>query len=827
MKKLIVLTLFMMVIGGCAQAELFQGSAQGHGGEVTVLFEVKGNWITKFRAEGENETMGQIALYEMSRSIVNNGVEFTDVVAGATVTSEAILKAVKSAVPLVISEHEAQADVPALFDPAKTTEQMADDYYRPIDENWDGSAYSLRLCTFEEDGIQRSMLVCYDEDTGKCYDYFNGRYVFYLFPDPLSSVSDPMYPSQTYFLPHTHLSRAELSWLMGNSNEAVWNAHHAFNDLSTVVDTKEMSPSAQPESGQGRSFWEVLFSSAVIDDGPAIPDYRDNYRAFYELTIPQEIRFPRIQPSAQDASDSQVPKEKDSMPFTTEDADRTHVITAYYTHDYKAVFFVYQKSTNGNGTAWYDLFNDALLFTQESADDPLLPNVDYLNALRPGAQLLLGEKENGYKPGEAVLSTQSLTVFLEHNSVGKRISRFCQDAETIGDVRRAYEQLPSMYWAWPPEQPQTSIAPETGSAVRTFLELEEAFRTAKSGATILLANDIPLHTGLTIPKKKLTLSSASDEQPFALYRALGYERELLTISSGSTLTLENVRIDGRMVQNQSLQKKAAMVVEKGASLVLGARSSVENHAGESVVYGHYGSTITLDGGAVRHNHCGFGVIKCFGKFTLKAGEINDNQVLIDNVLGTVLIGGDGKLLMTGGAIHHNIVPSGGGAIYIQSGKATAEIKGGEIHHNYGTAGAIYSAARTLTLSGGSIHHNVGDNTGAIFASPGAWDGNTKFIMTGGEITENRTLSTGGNFGSSGVHIEGMEWTSGVSSSKFKGSFDMRGGAIRNNRGGMGVGLLIYSVDGSATIGPKAVVEGNTILTMAGGKLKDQRPKNNK
>ncbi len=819
MKKLLIVTFLMIILGACAQAEIFQGSAQGYGGEVTVLFEKEGRSITSIRAKGEQEDMGYAALYELPQSIVQNGLEFTDVIAGATVTSKAILQAIEHAVPLSITEHEQATEGPVLFDPDKTAEQLAEDYYRPASKGWNGTAYSVRLCTFEEDGIERSLLLYYDTDTGKCYDYFNGRYVFFVFPTLFGDPVDPQYPSPTYFLPYTRLSRAEMIWTMGSSNEGVWNAYHAFNP----------PPSSQPESSQekGRSFLEALMAAATTDSLPPIPDYRNDYRTFYELTVPQGNRFPRIQPAAQDAPDSRIPRDKDALVFSTEDWERTQVITATYTYGYQTIFFAYPKSTDGIGTAWHDLFSDMLLFTQADPAAPMLPNADYLNTLRPGAQLLIGDKKNGYTPGQAVVSDQSLATYLEYDRLGQRISRYCHEAATIGDMLRAYEQLPKAYQAWLPAQPASTTEIRKGLTVSTYLELEEALRTAKNGATILLANDIPLHTGLTFPRKKLTLTSESADQPFSLYRSEGYEGTLLWLSTGSTLALENVRIDGHVTQNRLPLRDPVMVVEKGASLTLGEGSSIENHTGESIIDSYPGSTVTLDGGAVRYNRCAFYVLECYGKLTIKAGEISDNLILNDNVHGTIVISGAGKLLMTGGAIHHNIVPSGGGAIYIQSGKATAEIKGGEIHHNYGTAGAIYSAARTLTLSGGSIHHNVGDNTGAIFASPGAWDGNTKFIMTGGEITENRTLSTGGNFGSSGVHIEGMEWTSGVSSSKFKGSFDMRGGAIRNNRGGMGVGLLIYSVDGSATIGPKAVVEGNTILTMAGGKLKDQRPKNNK
>ena len=114
MKKLLSIVLAaMLVLGvvGTVQAEELNGIAKGFGGEVTVVVTVEDGKITAVAAKGDNETpgIGTKALDELPAKIVEAGSTDVDVIATATVTSNAIKAAVNNALdpvayPYVVEE---------------------------------------------------------------------------------------------------------------------------------------------------------------------------------------------------------------------------------------------------------------------------------------------------------------------------------------------------------------------------------------------------------------------------------------------------------------------------------------------------------------------------------------------------------------------------------------------------------------------------------------------------------------------------------------------------------------------------------------------------
>ncbi len=100
MKKLLALALSACLLFAFgAQAETLTGTAKGFGGDVTVTVTVEDGKITKVEAAGPDETsgIGTPALEQLPALIVAAGNTQVDVIAGATYTSEAILKAVEVA----------------------------------------------------------------------------------------------------------------------------------------------------------------------------------------------------------------------------------------------------------------------------------------------------------------------------------------------------------------------------------------------------------------------------------------------------------------------------------------------------------------------------------------------------------------------------------------------------------------------------------------------------------------------------------------------------------------------------------------------------------
>ena len=95
----LVLTCCLVLGVSMAQAETLSGTAQGFGGEVKVTVTVEDGVITDCVIEGDQETagIGSQAIEQMPEKIVAaNGVD-VDGVAGATITSEAVLNALSNA----------------------------------------------------------------------------------------------------------------------------------------------------------------------------------------------------------------------------------------------------------------------------------------------------------------------------------------------------------------------------------------------------------------------------------------------------------------------------------------------------------------------------------------------------------------------------------------------------------------------------------------------------------------------------------------------------------------------------------------------------------
>ena len=82
-----------------AQAETFTATEQGFGGEVTVSLSLEDGVLTDVQVTGDNETegVGQRAVESMPKAMLEaNSIE-VDMVAGATISSTAILNAAKAA----------------------------------------------------------------------------------------------------------------------------------------------------------------------------------------------------------------------------------------------------------------------------------------------------------------------------------------------------------------------------------------------------------------------------------------------------------------------------------------------------------------------------------------------------------------------------------------------------------------------------------------------------------------------------------------------------------------------------------------------------------
>jgi len=112
MKKLsllLVLALMLFSFAGCSkgeepaaatdEAKTLTGTAEGFGGEVSVTVTLNGDDITAVEVVGDSETqgIGTNAIDQLPALIEAADSTEVDVVAGATVTSNAIIEAVNNA----------------------------------------------------------------------------------------------------------------------------------------------------------------------------------------------------------------------------------------------------------------------------------------------------------------------------------------------------------------------------------------------------------------------------------------------------------------------------------------------------------------------------------------------------------------------------------------------------------------------------------------------------------------------------------------------------------------------------------------------------------
>ena len=105
LKRLVALALsgvMMMTMVGCSSeggSKTYTATAKGFAGDVTVEVTVNGDKIEDVKATGENETdgIGSVALETLPKEIVEKQSVKIDVVATATMTSNAILEVATAA----------------------------------------------------------------------------------------------------------------------------------------------------------------------------------------------------------------------------------------------------------------------------------------------------------------------------------------------------------------------------------------------------------------------------------------------------------------------------------------------------------------------------------------------------------------------------------------------------------------------------------------------------------------------------------------------------------------------------------------------------------
>ena len=127
MKKILSIALIavmLLSIAAFAQADALTGKAKGFGGELTVTVTTENGAIAAVAVDSHNETpnIGTKAIDELPAKIVAANSADVDTVAGATVTSGAIIAAVKNAIDPAANPYEAPAPVEVKTQAAEAAE---------------------------------------------------------------------------------------------------------------------------------------------------------------------------------------------------------------------------------------------------------------------------------------------------------------------------------------------------------------------------------------------------------------------------------------------------------------------------------------------------------------------------------------------------------------------------------------------------------------------------------------------------------------------------------------------------------------------------------
>ena len=306
-----------------------------------------------------------------------------------------------------------------------------------------------------------------------------------------------------------------------------------------------------------------------------------------------------------------------------------------------------------------------------------------------------------------------------------------------------------------------------------------------------LDHDLTINSGATLTVKGLitiqgtvTISGGG-----TIKRGEGFEDYMIVVPEGSSLTLENITVDGgavwsggndatldRDIKNEGIKATSAMIYNFGELLVTdgavlqnndNATTSTVAIATEDKVTGKYTFPSVTDkvrfGGAVLNG----------GQMKITGGSIQDNSVAWRGAG----VASYGSIEMSGGTVQRNFAQNqwgDGGAFYLHGAKNTSEkgsayctISGGQFTANKagGAGGAVCADGQSiLNVSGGSFVGNVATTTGGginvyssiLNMSGGTISGNSadkggglNLIMgsnatiTGGNITSNKAENGGG------------------------------------------------------------------------------------
>ena len=275
-----------------------------------------------------------------------------------------------------------------------------------------------------------------------------------------------------------------------------------------------------------------------------------------------------------------------------------------------------------------------------------------------------------------------------------------------------------------------------------------------------LDHDLTINAGATLTVKgsitvqgPVTISGGG-----TIKRADEYNAEIFNVSTGNSLTLNGVLLDGGAVYGEYDPETAA-----GDPNVAAMKEFLgfdyENNTGKKDV----GLLIDVAGGSLvmRNN-----TVLQNNATSVSARDNYYNDYPEKRTCAGIGVREGGIFTMEGGQISRMVGPS----VLVNDLESKFIMSGGEISNSQGNAVLCYGE---MKMTAGSISHHTNTNNTAV----GIRGDNASFYMDGGEISNN--FGVGGNYGT-------IMATSGAAQ-----KIDLLGGQIHDNRGTYGTALVTF------------------------------------
>ncbi len=397
-----------------------------------------------------------------------------------------------------------------------------------------------------------------------------------------------------------------------------------------------------------------------------------------------------------------------------------------------------------------------------------------------------------------------------------------------------------------------------------YATLQEALNTVtdSTATTITLLQDVELDAPIAIGAdgdvRNITLVNPSEQKVHIFRRTDAGETNLITVASGSSLTLNGeaksgdrgIVLDGRTLAEAIAQ--ATQAASAGKSLIFSKGAvSLQNVAvqyGNGTVSGTTGGAVNVENGTLTMEQCDFrfnqsyaGGGAIYTKTSTLTGEycnFDGNKTTANsNSHGGAIFqsNGSSRCTLSYVTFDSNGVTSGqGGAIAFGGG--TANISNAEFTSNYASAshaGAILIGGGTITLTDLHFEGNHANSKGGAIHQTGA-----TVTLTGADFVGNYSSSTGGNGGGAYSQNGGTSTLTNVdfidnyaSGTSGGGAIWLDSGATRmtlengvftNNKANGGQGGAIRETMTSGTLSIKNYTFTKNYGSSDGGAIRSQR-----